>query len=114
MKKVSSIILAVSLATVALVGCGSKAKAYTATTAGFGGDVTVEVKVSEDGKVEEIAVDAASETPAIGGEAAKTIADAIVTEQSLTVDTVTGATVTSEAVIKAVGDALTEAGVELN
>lgn len=114
MKKISSIILALSLVTVALVGCGSKSKAYTATTAGFGGDIKVEVEVSEDGKVEKIAVDAASETPAIGGEAATTVADAIVKAQSLTVDTVTGATVTSEAVVKAVGDALTEAGVELN
>lgn len=114
MKKVLSLVLAVSLASVALVGCGSKSTAYTATAEGFGGDVTVEVKVSEDGKVEEVNVDAANETPDIGGAAATKIVEAIKEAQSLEVDIVTGATVTSEAVLKAAGDALAEAGVKLN
>lgn len=114
MKKVSSIILAISLATIAFVGCGSKSTAYTATAEGFGGDVTVEVKVSKDGELEEVNVDASNETPDIGGTAAEEIAKAIEESKTLSVDAVTGATVTSEAVIKAAGDALTEAGVELN
>lgn len=114
MKKISSIVLAVSLATVAFVGCGSKSTAYKATAEGFGGDVTVEVKVSKDGELEAVNVDASSETPDIGGAAADEIVKAIAESKSLSVDTVTGATVTSEAVIKAAGDALAEAGVELN
>lgn len=110
MKKISSIILAVSLATVAFVGCGSKSTAYTATAEGFGGEVKVEVKVSKDGELEAVNVDASSETPDIGGSAAEELAKAIKEAKSASVDTVTGATVTSEAVLKAAGDALAEAG----
>ena len=110
MKKISSLILALSLASVVLVGCGgSKSKAYTATTAGFGGDVTVEVKVAEDGKIEEVNIDAANETPELGGAAAEELAKAIVESQGVDVDTISGATVTSEAVIKAAGEALEQA-----
>lgn len=114
MKKLLSIILGVSLATVAFVGCGSKSKSYTSTVKGFGGDVTVEVKVSKDGELEAINVDAASETPDVGGAAAEELVKTIKETKSLEVDTITGATITSEAVIKATGDALTEAGIELN
>lgn len=114
MKKISSIILAVVLSSVAFVGCGNKTTSYTATAEGYGGDITVEVKVSKDGELQEVNVDAASETPEIGGAAADEIVKEIAESKSLSVDTVTGATVTSEAVIKAAGDALAEAGIELN
>lgn len=89
-----------------------KAGTYTATEAGFGGDITVTVKVAEDGKIESIEVDAPDETPALGGAAAPEVAKSIVDNQSLAVDTVSGATVSSTAVITAVTSALTEAGVD--
>jgi fumarate reductase flavoprotein subunit len=87
-------------------------KTYTATAAGYGGDVTVEVTLTEDGKIGTVKVDAPKETPELGGAAAPKVAEAIVSKQSLAVDTVSGATVTSEAVIKAAEEALKKGGVD--
>ncbi|MDD5936665.1 MAG: FMN-binding protein [Clostridiales bacterium] len=89
------------------------AATYTGTAAGFAGDVTATVTMNEDGTIANITVDVASETPALGGVAGPDVAAAIVENQSLAVDTVSGATVTSTAVINAVRIALTEAGSEL-
>lgn len=119
LRKLLTATLAFSLSTSLLVGCESKstsvAKAgtYTATESGFGGDVTVNVTISDDGKISSIDVTADSETPSIGGEAAPKLAKTIVDTQSLAVDTVSGATYTSTAVIDAVTAALTEAGADI-
>ena len=119
LRKLLTATLAFSLSTSLLIGCESKsasvAKAgtYTATESGFGGDVTVNVTISDDGKISSIDVTADSETPTIGGEAAPKLAKTIVDTQSLAVDTVSGATYTSTAVIDAVTSALTEAGADI-
>lgn len=119
LRKLITATLAFSLSTSLLIGCESKstsvAKAgtYTATETGFGGDVTVNVTISDDGKISSIDVTADSETPSIGGEAAPKLAKTIVDTQSLAVDTVSGATYTSTAVIDAVTAALTEAGADI-
>lgn len=119
LRKLLTATLAFSLSTSLLVGCESKstsvAKAgtYTATESGFGGDVTVNVTISDDGKISSIDVTADSETPSIGGEAAPKLAKTIVDTQNLAVDTVSGATYTSTAVIDAVTAALTEAGADI-
>lgn len=133
MKKSMSLLLVGAMSLSLLVGCSSKngtndatgsennnetsssvaAGVYTGTEKGFGGDVTVEVTVSEDGSISAITVDASNETPDIGGAAGPKVGESIVESQSLAVDTVTGATVTSTAVITAVTNALTEAGVDV-
>ena len=119
LRKLITATLAFSLSTSLLIGCESKstsvAKAgtYTATESGFGGDVTVNVTISDEGKISSIDVTADSETPTIGGEAAPKLAKTIVDTQSLAVDTVSGATYTSTAVINAVTAALTEAGADI-
>ncbi|MBD7914433.1 FAD-dependent oxidoreductase [Clostridium sp. Sa3CUN1] len=120
LRKLISTTLAFALSTSLLIGCESKsnsvAKAgtYTATEKGFGGDVTVNLTISEDGKISSIDVNADSETPTIGGEAAPKLAKTIVDTQSLAIDTVSGATYTSTAVINAVTAALTEAGADID
>lgn len=86
---------------------------YSATEKGYGGDVTVSVIVKEEGTIESIDVQAPNETPELGGKAAPVVANNIVKYQSLAVDTVTGATYTSKAVIAAVTAALTQAGVDV-
>ncbi len=91
-----------------------KAGTYTAVEKGFGGDVTVTVTVAEDGAVSSIDVAAESETPAVGGKAAPKLAQSIVDSQSLGVDAVSGATVTSTAVLTAVENALSQAGMDVN
>ena len=101
--------------TVTETGSASSAKAgtYDVTTKGFGGDVTVSVVVAEDGSISDITVDVPNETPDLGGVAGPKVAESIVEYQSLAVDIVTGATVTSTAVLTAVEEALTNAGADI-
>ena len=89
---------------------GAKEGTYEATEKGFGGDVTVKVTVDKDGKVTAVDVEADSETPDLGGKAAPKIAQDILDNQSLAVDAVSGATYTSNAILEAVADCVTQAG----
>ncbi len=92
---------------------GAKEGTYEATEKGFGGDVTVKVTVDKDGKVTAVDVEADSETPDLGGKAAPKIAQDILDNQSLAVDTVSGATITSDAVLAAAETALLKAGIDV-
>ena len=73
----------------------------------IGGEVKVKVTMDGD-KIAKIDVLSHNETPGISDPAFNTIPDAIIAAQSTTVDTVTGATKTSEALIAAVNDALSQ------
>ncbi len=116
MKRIVASILSIFLV-LSLVACTSsnstefKPGTYTATTKGYMGDVVVEVELTTD-MISRVEVVSHEETEDIGGVAAKKITEEIVATQSIQVDTVSGATVTSEAVIQAVTDALKEAGVD--
>ncbi|MDO5408162.1 MAG: FAD-dependent oxidoreductase [Eubacteriales bacterium] len=103
---------------------GMKAGTYTATTQGMNDKVEVSVEVSGDA-ILSVEVTKDSETPGIGsplknaagevlneGGKAPTvlIPEQIVEHQTLNVDAVTGATITSAAVKNAVKDCLTQAG----
>lgn len=98
--------LLLTLAALVLTGCGSSTKVHTGTAEGYGGEIKAEVTVDKSNKITDIKIDASSETPALGGEAAPKVAQSIKDKQSLDVDTVSGATVTSKAVIEAVKNAL--------
>lgn len=91
---------------------GAKEGTYEASAKGYASDVKVTVTVDKDGVVKKIDVDAAGETENIGQAAAPQIADKVVETQSLSVDSVSGATYTSAAVMTAIKDALTQAGVD--
>ena len=94
---------------------------YEGSAQGMNDVLTVSVTVTED-KIEAVQVTAHQETPGIGaplgygtdGAEGDTpiavIPSRIVENQSITVDSVTGATITSYAVMGAVKDALTKAG----
>ncbi len=97
---------------------------YTATAAGMNGDVEVTVEI-EGGAIKSVTVGDNQETPGIGGRLydidgnlmtasglapVDLIPQEIVENQSLNVDNVTGATITSYAVKSAVTKALEEAG----
>ena len=82
---------------------------YTASSFGFGGPITVELTLAEDGSIAALTVDAYSETPGLGLQAAPELAEKIVAEQSLDVDGMTGATTSCTALKKAIEDALTQA-----
>lgn len=87
---------------------------YHATAKGKESDVKVSVTVDAAGIIKEVTVDAGKETPELGGEAAVEVSKAIVDAQSLAVDGMTGATVTSDAVKQGVADALRQAGADLS
>ena len=86
---------------------------YTGTATGFGGDVNVTVNVTES-EIEEVLIEGDHETENIGTFAVDMLDDRVLEAQSPNVDALTGATVTSSAIIKAVKDALTEAGADLD
>ncbi|MBR5005179.1 MAG: FMN-binding protein, partial [Erysipelotrichaceae bacterium] len=83
---------------------------YTATAQGFGGEVSVTV-VLNGSDIVDVKVVGDSETSGIGTNAIDQLPAAIVAADSADVDAVSGATVTSTAILDAVKDALAQAGV---
>ena len=73
----------------------------------IGGDVKVKVTMDGD-KIAKIEVLSHNETPGVSDPAFNKIPEAIIAAQSTTVDVVSGATKTSEALIAAVNDALSQ------
>lgn len=122
MKKHLSMLLILVVA-LAAFGCGKKEEAvkegalytpgtYTAEEKGHNGNVKVTVTVTED-KIENIEVDLMEETEGIAGPAAEKIVDLVLKNQGLGVDTVSGATVSSTAILAAITAALKEAGADV-
>lgn len=101
-----------------LIGCAKdknsdvEGTTYTGKAQGYEGEVTVKVTVAKDGTINAIDVNAPDETKEVGGAAAPKVAKEIISKQSLAVDTVSGATITSNAVISATEAALKEAGID--
>lgn len=131
LKTIPSFLLVLLLSMTVLAGCGSdndknnngkgngnttgaKAGTYTASAQGYKSNVSVTVTIAEDGTISDIKVDASGETPDLGGKAAPTICNSVLENQSLAVDTVSGATITSKATLAALEDALTQAGADVD
>ena len=108
MKKFASILLSMLMATGAIAA--ASAETYTGTAQGIG-EVSVTLTV-EDGKITAAEVVGESETKGIGYEpcADGTFADAIVAAQGVDFDSISGATVTSNAVKDAAKKAMAAAG----
>ena len=109
MKKVLSLVLTLTLLMSAVGALAMTAGTYTGTADGRNGPVTVEVTVTEDA-IEKIEVTEHVETEGIGTMAVDAIPAAIVESQSLGVDAVAGATLTSDAILAAVADCVKQAG----
>lgn len=88
---------------------GYKAGTYTETVNGRNAAITVDVVLS-DTAVEQVKVTSHSETGSVADVALERIPAAIVKNQSTKVDSVTGATVTSNAIKQAVNNAIAKAG----
>ncbi len=80
---------------------------YTATATGIG-LITVTMTFSESA-ITDIAVDTSNETAGIGKERGDELAEAVLKAQSAEIDSISGSTVTSEAVKKAVADCIAQA-----
>lgn len=104
------------LLTLCLIGCGGNANkavynagTYTAAAPGMNGDVNVSVTFSKSA-ITKIEIGKHNETPGISDTPIKEIPAQIIKTQSLAVDTVTGATFTSKAILAAVASAVEQAG----
>lgn len=116
-------LLLTGLLALSIIGCSGTGKVektesgvtdgtYTAVAPGNNADVKVEV-VIKDGKIESVKVVEHKETPGISDLALSDIPAKIVETQSLGVDAISGATMSSNAVLAAVEDCLKQAGFDV-
>ncbi|MEK3793878.1 FAD-dependent oxidoreductase [Paenibacillus sp. FSL R7-0204] len=125
-KKILSVILLMSLVILSVAGCSGtknedspkdaggityKAGTYTGSADGKNGAVQVEVTFSEHA-IDTVKVVNFKETEGVSDASVTKIPKAIVDNQSLKIDAVSGATVTSDAILAAVADCVTQAGVD--
>lgn len=82
---------------------------FTSVQEGYNGDIEVEVTI-EDNELREIEIVEHSETPGVSDAAINDLPESIIEQQSIGVDTVTGATSTSLAILAAVEDSIVQAG----
>ncbi len=85
-----------------------QAGTYTGTAKGYGGDVTATVVIT-DGKIESVELVGNDETEELGGAALKKLSKKFVEAQTSTVDAISGCTITSDAAVAAVEQALEQA-----
>lgn len=126
-KKLSTVIISALMTltiSTSLVGCGQKADSNSATATfkagtyegvakGHNADLKVSVTVDET-SIKEINILEHNESPVISDPAFEKIPNEIITTQSLNVDTVSGATVSSAAIIAAVTEALKQSGADID
>lgn len=116
MKKVLSLLLVLSLV---FAGCAQKAETpkvsgtFEGHAQGMQGPVTVSMTV-EEGIIKSVELTECTETPSIASVAMERIPAQIVEHQTYEVDTVTGATLCSNAIMNAVKDAAKTAGMDLD
>ena len=114
MKKWISLLLCLSLMLcVSAVNGAGTFLGKGASKIGGEGALAVEVSLGDDGAITAIEVVENKDTPGISDPAVAAIPAAIIAEQSLLVDVMAGATYTSEAILLAVRDALTQSGADL-
>lgn len=125
MRKIASIFIVLLLIAAMFAGCspgmapknGDKTAGYAGTyrgsAPGYHGDIGVEVTLDEEGRILSIDIDRDhGETPEIGTVPIEKMPAAIVSSQSLDIDAISGATVTGDAILAAVADALASAGLD--
>lgn len=113
MKKVLSLLLSVCLMATALIMPAFADTTYTGVGAGKNGEGSIEVSVTLDDakKITDVQVMKNGDDAGISDAAVNTVPGEIVKANSLDVDVVSGATLTSDGIIAAVENALTNAGV---
>lgn len=112
MKKYLAIILAVFMA-LSMLSFGMAEEAWSGAAMGFAGEVTVTLTKNAETGMYNVVVTGDKETQNVGGAAIPKLQNALQAAQSAAIDAVTGATVTSNAVIKAAQQAFdAAAGIE--
>lgn len=111
MKRIYALFMA-SILTVSLAGCSTGSKTVSGTFSGTAkgmGDVTVTITLKDD-VITDVQAVGENETDGIGSAAIEKLPPEMVSGNTINVDTVTGATITSEAIISAASAALEAAG----
>ena len=106
MKRFSALLIALVMM---LTMVPAMAEEVTGTAKGFGGDVTVTLTI-ENGVITAAKAEGADETPGVGTPALEQLPAAMVAGNTVNVDTISGATWTSNGVIEAAKAALIAAG----
>ena len=114
--RVIAILLALAMV-LSLAACGAASSEETvggavtgsATAKGFAGDVTVTLAVT-DGVLTEVTAEGPEETEGVGSVALEDLPAAMLKTNSITVDAMSGATFTSNAILEAAAAALESAG----
>lgn len=124
-RKFLALLTAAALSLCLLTGCGgstsapasgstaSPAGVYEGTGAGRNGDIVVAVTLDDTGAITNIEVKESTETDGIGTLAFDQMIPLMVANNSIAVDTVATATLTSDGLLEAVRSALEAAGVDL-
>ena len=117
MKRNLSLFIALLMVLTLFTGCGNGGEGAAEGTGetvegigtGYGGEIRVEVEI-EGEEIKNITILEHQETEGISDMALEEMPDRITEGQSLSVDTVSGATLTSEGILEGVTNALQEAG----
>ncbi|MBQ2991963.1 MAG: FAD-dependent oxidoreductase [Clostridia bacterium] len=112
MKKLLSLLLCLSMLCMAASALAYAPGSYTASGDGLMGPVEVTVTFDENA-ITDITVGSHSETAGICDAAIEKIPSSIIASQSVAVDVASGATFTSNAIIAAVADCVSQAGSDL-
>ena len=108
MKRLFTIMVA--LCFLMLSGCAkSTEQTVSATTKGYGGDITVTLTV-KDGKISDVKIVGDGETANVGSKAVEEMPAQIIEKQTYDVDGVSGATISSTSIKKATKEAMIQAG----
>ncbi|MCH1640348.1 FAD-binding protein [Paenibacillus timonensis] len=91
-----------------------KAGTYTGEAEGKDGVIKVQVTMEQADRIKDIKIVSQTETEGLGDSALNKIKEQILANQSLAVDAVSGASVSSDAMLKAVEDAVKKAGGDVN
>lgn len=115
-KRLFSLLLSVLLVVaVGVTGMAAPGEYEGAGDSQIGGTESIKLKVTlgENDEITAVEILSNNETPGIADAALEQIPEAIVAQQSIAVDAVAGATMTSEAIVAAVEAALVSAGVDV-
>jgi succinate dehydrogenase/fumarate reductase flavoprotein subunit len=82
---------------------------YIGTGTGIGGDIVVKVTTADGSRIDAVEVLAETETPDIGGAALRQLPQMVLDAQSTDIDAISGATVTTDAFLAAVKEAMSQA-----
>ncbi len=114
MKKIVAALLVIFLLVSLFASCGPKsaiiAGTYEGSAKGYSGDIKVSVSIDKNGKIESVEILEQSESEEYAKKTIEEYPSKIVDSQSLALDVVSGATLTSRAILAAIADAITKAG----